>query len=158
LQDKLYLLVLPYSIFCILFPVPDLRMRGTVTLFPLYAFMVWTGKTLPFPTHYASFINIHVSRYMFYQMPAPSLEVARWEVRRWLQTFRDSLSVPFPRVFLDLLTLEDGTEGCHENISTCCLPMLRNIPEERRPHQRRSGRLKSRRFGHEACVLLLKGV
>jgi hypothetical protein len=38
-------------------------MRGAITLLPLYAFMVWTGKTSPFPTHYASFINIHVSLY-----------------------------------------------------------------------------------------------
>jgi hypothetical protein len=29
--------------------VPRLRMSGTVTLFPLYAFMTWTGTTLPVP-------------------------------------------------------------------------------------------------------------
>jgi len=28
--------------------IPRLRMHGTITLFPLYAFMAWSGTILPF--------------------------------------------------------------------------------------------------------------
>ena len=31
-------------------PVPRLRMNGAIPLLPLYAFMAWTGTSLPFST------------------------------------------------------------------------------------------------------------
>jgi hypothetical protein len=66
-------------------------------------------------------------------------------------TFRDNLSVPSSKVnkskkkpfFLDVLTLEDGTDRLSRNVGTELHSTLRNIPNERRSHLSLSGfRLK----------------
>jgi len=48
--------------------VPTLRMSGTVPLL-IYAFIAWTGKTLPFCINLDEFILVHIS---FYKLKAVS--------------------------------------------------------------------------------------
>jgi len=48
--------------------VPTLRMSGTVPLL-IYAFIAWTGKTLPFCINLDEFILVHIS---FHKLKAVS--------------------------------------------------------------------------------------